>query len=42
MQQVLATGYRGPIGILDHRMELDARESLQQNLDGLNGLIQSW
>ena len=42
MQQVLAKGYRGPIGILDHRMELDARESLQQNLDGLNSLIQSW
>lgn len=31
--------YTGPIGILDHRETLDARESLQQNLDGLKTLL---
>jgi sugar phosphate isomerase/epimerase len=31
-------GYCGPYGILDHREELDARASLQQNLDGLQNL----
>ncbi len=31
--------YAGPIGILDHRPELDARESLQLNLDGLERLF---
>lgn len=31
--------YTGPIGILDHRPELDARESLQSNLDGLQQLL---
>lgn len=38
IQIVLASGYRGPIGILDHRSELDAEESLRQNLDGLDRL----
>ncbi len=32
---LLASGYDGPIGILDHRPELDAKDSLQENLDGL-------
>ncbi|MFK7817737.1 MAG: TIM barrel protein [Planctomycetaceae bacterium] len=27
--------YQGPIGILDHRPELDAEQSLRENLDGL-------
>jgi hypothetical protein len=40
IQQVIAQGYTGPIGILDHRSELDAEESLRQNLDGLAKLIQ--
>ena len=34
------SGYRGPIGILDHRNELDAEESLRENLDGLRKLRQ--
>ncbi|MFK7817345.1 MAG: sugar phosphate isomerase/epimerase family protein, partial [Planctomycetaceae bacterium] len=29
------SGYQGPIGILDHRPELDAEQSLRENLDGL-------
>ena len=34
------SGYRGPIGILDHRPELDAKKSLQENLDGLKTLLE--
>lgn len=30
--------YTGPVGILDHRPEIDARQSLQSNLDGLQKL----
>jgi hypothetical protein len=33
------SGYRGPIGILDHRPEQDAEESLRQNLDGLEKVL---
>ncbi|QDT05036.1 Azurin precursor [Rubripirellula lacrimiformis] len=32
---VIESGYDGPIGILDHRADLDARESLIENRDGL-------
>jgi len=32
-------GYKGPIGILDHRDELDAEQSLRENLEGLAKLI---
>ncbi|MEZ6057386.1 MAG: hypothetical protein R3C01_11855 [Planctomycetaceae bacterium] len=38
LRVVIDSGYTGPIGILDHRNELDSRESLQENLDGLDGL----
>lgn len=31
--------YTGPIGIIDHRPELDAEESLQQNLNGLPKIL---
>jgi dienelactone hydrolase len=39
IRQILSQGYSGPIGILDHRSNLDAEESLRENLDGLDGLI---
>lgn len=39
LQTVIDSGYSGPVGILDHRNELDAEESLQQNLSGLQQLI---
>lgn len=39
IEQVLQQGYDGPIGILDHRNELDAEESLRQNLQGLASLV---
>lgn len=35
IRTVLESGYDGPIGVLDHRGELDAKESLKENLDGL-------
>ena len=35
LEIVLESGYRGPIGVLDHRGELDAEKSLMENLDGL-------
>lgn len=35
---LVASGYDGPIGILDHQGQLDAKESLQANLDGLEKL----
>ncbi|WP_144057381.1 DUF6797 domain-containing protein [Novipirellula maiorica] len=37
---VIESGYDGPIGILDHRNELDARESLIENRDGLDWIRQ--
>jgi sugar phosphate isomerase/epimerase len=40
MQIILQSGYRGPIGILDHRPELDAEKSLRENLDGLKRLLE--
>lgn len=42
-QELLAiiakSGYRGPIGILDHRGNVDAEQSLQENLEGLKKLL---
>lgn len=35
LQTVVRSGYSGPIGILDHRGHLDAKESLQENLEGV-------
>lgn len=39
LELVMQSGYDGPIGILDHRNELDAEASLQENLDGLAKLV---
>ncbi|QDU75509.1 hypothetical protein Pan97_25420 [Bremerella volcania] len=38
IEAIVASDYDGPIGILDHRNELDAKESLQENLTGLAAL----
>ncbi len=35
IREVVEAGYDGPIGILDHRPELDAEASLRENRDGL-------
>lgn len=37
---VQESGYQGPIGILDHRNELDAEKSLRENLEGLRNLVE--
>jgi sugar phosphate isomerase/epimerase len=34
------SGYAGPIGILDHRGDVDAEEALRANLDGLKRLLE--
>ena len=39
IREIVAQGYSGPIGILDHRNELDAEQSLRQNLEGLEKLV---
>lgn len=39
LQTVRESGYRGPIGILDHRPEIDAEIALQQNLEGLKEVL---
>ena len=36
---IIQQSYTGPIGILDHRNEMDAKDSLQQNLDGLGAVM---
>jgi sugar phosphate isomerase/epimerase len=42
LEMIRESGYSGPIGILDHRNELDAEESLKENLEGLAKLVQGW
>ena len=39
LQELVTSGYDGPVGILDHQNHRDARESLQDNLDGLDRLM---
>lgn len=34
------SGYAGPIGILDHRSDIDAEEALRANLDGLKTVLE--
>ena len=41
LQIVAASGYNGPIGILDHRMGVDAEQSLRENLAGLQKVAAS-
>jgi len=39
LKMIRDSGYEGTIGILDHRMELDAEQSLRENLEGLQNLL---
>ncbi len=39
LKMVRNSGYRGPVGILDHRADTDAEISLRQNLAGLRKLL---
>jgi hypothetical protein len=38
LKAVAASGYDGPIGILDHQPQRDSKEALQENLDGVKQL----
>jgi sugar phosphate isomerase/epimerase len=40
LRVIADSGYRGPLGILDHRPETDAEQSLRQNLEGLARLVE--
>ena len=39
MEAIAKSGYSGPIGILDHRGDTDAEESLRQNLEGMKKVL---
>lgn len=39
MRALKSSGYDGPVGILDHRSELDAEQSLQENLTGIKQVL---
>jgi hypothetical protein len=39
IELILKSGYSGPIGVIDHREQLDAEESLRQNLTGLQRVL---
>lgn len=39
--EIIRQGYDGPIGILDHRNEMDSREALTLNLEGLSDLVEN-
>ena len=41
IRTIAESGYKGPIGILDHRSEVDARVALQANLAGLDRLLEA-
>jgi len=38
LRAIVESGYRGPIGILNHR-DIDAEEGLRQNIEGLKKLL---
>jgi cytochrome c551/c552 len=42
LKVVIESGYEGPIGILDHRTELDTEVALRANLEGLDWLIRDY
>ncbi len=39
IKMICDSDYHGPIGILDHRKDIDARQSLLENLTGLKSLV---
>ena len=42
LKVVIESGYDGPIGILDHRADLDTEVALRANLEGLDWLIRDY
>ena len=41
LRSMQASGYHGPVGILDHRVTIDAEQSLNENLIGLQNIVAS-
>lgn len=41
MRSLRESGYRGPVGIIHHREELDAETGLRQNLNGLKTVLRA-
>ncbi len=41
IQAIVESGYDGPIGVLGHRKEMDAKEAVQLNLDGLDAIVET-
>ena len=39
LRAIRDSGYQGPVGILNHREEIDAEQGLKQNLDGMKRLL---
>ena len=39
LRAIRDSGYAGPVGILNHREEIDAEQGLKENLDGLEKLV---
>ena len=39
LRVIQRSGWRGPVGIIDHRPETDSEKTLSENLDGLDKLI---
>jgi sugar phosphate isomerase/epimerase len=39
LQAIRASGYAGPIGVLNHREEMDAEVALRENVEGLKSLL---
>jgi sugar phosphate isomerase/epimerase len=39
LEAIVESGYRGPIGILNHR-DIDAEAGLKQNIEGLKKLLE--
>jgi hypothetical protein len=39
LQTLVKSGYQGPVGIIDHRNELDTEVVLRRNLEGLSSLL---
>ncbi|MEO2046643.1 MAG: TIM barrel protein [Pirellulales bacterium] len=41
LRSMQTSGYHGPVGILDHRITVDAEQSLHENLNGLQSIVAS-
>lgn len=42
LRTIQASGYEGPIGIIDHRVTMDTEQCLHENIMGLQKLVANW